>query len=88
MVLTLGTAPLKDYLGNQLPIPTTNTVVHDNICGTKCNKNNWSYPGHGAKFDTKVVTVLLLWVYPVTAPNAFPGSLFINPLWAQVVLKR
>ena len=25
------------------------TIVHDNICGTKCNNNNWSYPGNGAK---------------------------------------
>ena len=41
-----------------------NTVVHDNICGTKCNNRNWSYPGNGAKYDRIVVTVLLLWSYP------------------------
>ena len=25
------------------------TVVHVNICGTKCNNNNWSYHGNNAK---------------------------------------
>ena len=40
-----------------------NTVVLD-ICGTKCNNNDWSYPDNGAKCDTIVVTVLLLWSYP------------------------
>ena len=39
-----------------------NTVVHDNTC-TKCNNNDWSYPGNDAKYGTTVVMVLLLWSY-------------------------
>ena len=32
-----------------------NTVVHDNFCRTKCdNNNNWSYPGNGAKYVSKL----------------------------------
>ena len=41
-----------------------NTVVHDNICGTKCSNNDWSYPVNGAKGSTIVAVVLLLWSYP------------------------
>ena len=41
-----------------------NTIVHDNIYGTKCNNNNLSYPGDSAKCDSIVVMVLLLWSYP------------------------
>ena len=41
-----------------------NPVVKDSICGTKCNNNNWSYPSNRAKYDTIVVTVILLWSYP------------------------
>ena len=41
-----------------------NTVVHDNICGTKCNDNNWSYNSNGAEYVTLVVTLLLLWSFP------------------------
>ena len=26
-----------------------NTIVHDNICSTKCIINDWSYPGDDAK---------------------------------------
>ena len=25
------------------------TVVHDSICGIKCNNNDWSFSGNGAK---------------------------------------
>ena len=41
-----------------------NTVVHENTCCTKCNNNDWSYPGNSGKCGTMVVTVLLLWSYP------------------------
>ena len=41
-----------------------NTIVHDNNCRTKCNNNDWSYPGNSAKSDTIVVTVVLLRSYP------------------------
>ena len=36
------------------------TVVHEKTCCTKCNNNDWSHPGNGAKCGTIVVTVLLL----------------------------
>ena len=47
-----------------------NTVVHNDICSTKCNNNDWSYPGNGAKCGT-IVTVLLLWSYPGTGTKCF-----------------
>ena len=55
---------------SQSPIPNAGTsakaytIGHDNICGTKYNNNDWSYPGIRAKYGTIVVTVLLLWSYP------------------------
>ena len=55
-----------------------NTVVHDNVCGTKCN-NICSYPSYGAKCDTIVVKVLLLSSYPIDSAKCIYW-LFINPL--------
>ena len=31
------------------------TIVHNNICSTKYNNNDWSYPGNSAKCSTIVV---------------------------------
>ena len=64
-----------------------NTVVHDNICGTKCNNNVWSYSGNGAKCGTIVDTVLLLWSYPGSGAKCV-SRLFINPLYAHIVFEK
>ena len=58
-----------------------NTVVHDSICGSKCNNNNWSPPGNGTKWDN------LGWG-GYYLPNTFPDCLFINPFCAHVVFER
>ena len=39
-----------------LPSPITDTdnnIVHDHICGTKCNNNDWCYPGNDAKWVSR-----------------------------------
>ena len=63
-----------------------NTVVHDNICGTKCNNNDSSYPGNGAKCGTIVVTVLFLRSYPGNVVKCVSRE-FINPLCPRWVWK-
>ena len=62
-----------------------NTVVHDNTSGTKYNYNNdWSYPGNG----TKCVSSSGGRRWQISAPNAFPDSLFINLLCTHAVFER
>ena len=64
-----------------------NTVVHDNICGTKCNNN-------GLILETapNVVQQLSYYFYfgliLIMVPNAFPDSLLIYPLCAHAVFER
>ena len=63
---------LDRYYCNNIAVTTTkadtsakcNTVVHDSTCCTKCNNNDWSYPGNCFKCCTIIITVLLLWSYP------------------------
>ena len=31
-----------------------NTIMHDNICNTKCNNNDWFYPGNGTKYISRL----------------------------------
>ena len=59
-----------------------NTVVQDNICGTKCNNNDWSYPSNGAKYGTTVATVLLIWFYPGNGAKCCTIVVTVLLLWS------
>ncbi len=55
---------MHDTNCNNMVVTVTDTIMHDNISGTKCNTIVftalllWSYPGNGAKRDTVALTVL------------------------------
>ena len=55
-----------------------NIILHNNTCCTKCNNNDVSY------FTIDVIILLIT----VTAPNAFPDSLFIKSICAHAVLEK
>ena len=63
------------------------TVVHDNICGTKCNYN-WYYPGNDAKYDIIFATVLLLCSYSGNGAKCiFRLFVYQSSLWPRCVRK-